>query len=153
MKKVLSVLTVLTCLLLFGCGAAPKLRTIVNSFSIEADFETVWVAVIETFSDMQFPIDNMEKDSGLITTDWISFPDRYADCGKLGILDTALETNGKFNAFLKRVTENSCELRVNCSFQLTYTAYGSEREHRKGCVSTGEWEADFYKLILSKIDR
>lgn len=69
MKKLLSLGLVL---FLFGCGTAPAPRQIQNSFPLPYPFEATWQAVIETFADLNLPILNMEKASGLITTDWIS---------------------------------------------------------------------------------
>jgi len=55
-----------------------------KSFLIEAPFDKIWEAIIETFAELQLPIQNMEKASGLITTDWIDFKGQtnedYCDC-------------------------------------------------------------------------
>jgi len=63
----------LFCLYFLNCATAPPPRQIQNSFPIEGEFDKVWTAIIETFSDLQLPIENIEKASGLITTDWIDF--------------------------------------------------------------------------------
>jgi len=143
----------LFCLYFLNCAVAPQPRQIQKSFPIEGEFDKVWSAIIETFSELQLPIENMEKASGLITTDWIDFTGQsnedYCDCGGLGI---NMEVNrlGKFNVFLKKVTENACEIKVNCIFQQTIE-FGDTRSTRK-CVSTGNLEAEMYRLVKSKLE-
>lgn len=144
--------TVLFISFLAACASAPAPRTIVNSFAIEADYDAVWSALIETFAELQLPIENMEKDSGLITTDWIEFTGQtnegYCDCGGLGI---NIEVNrlGKFNVFVKKVTENSSEMTVNCMYEQTIR-FGDTVNRRK-CISTGNLEQEMRDLVTSKI--
>jgi len=140
------------CLFFVGCASGPALRTVVNSFTINGDYDSIWSAVIETFAELQIPIDNMEKDSGLITTDWIDFTGQtnedYCDCGKLGINIEESRT-GKFNAFLKKTSGNSCELTMNCMFEQIYF-FGENRWKRK-CVSTGNLEREMHERISAKL--
>ncbi|MHA1331777.1 MAG: hypothetical protein ACTSR2_11940 [Candidatus Hodarchaeales archaeon] len=142
----------LLCIFFLGCATAPPPRQIQNIFTVEADFDKVWTALIDTFADLQVPIENMEKDSGLIITDWIDITGQtnedYCDCGGLGIFSEVARL-GKFNVFVKKLTENSCELRVNCQFQQTIE-FGEERSARR-CVSTGNLEAEIYRIIDSKV--
>lgn len=53
------------------CPKTKKPRVIVDTFPIAKPFETVWTAVIETFSDMNLAVVNMEKAFGFMATDWI----------------------------------------------------------------------------------
>lgn len=138
--------------LLVSCASGPAPRTIINSFTIDGDYDAVWSAVIETFADLQLPIDNMEKDSGLITTDWIDFTGQtnegYCDCGGLGI-NIEVNRKGKFNVFVKKITENSFEMKVNCMFEQVYR-FG-DTIYKRNCVSTGNLEADMYNLVIEKL--
>jgi hypothetical protein len=138
--------------LFVSCATAPKPREIINSFPIEKPYDAVWQAVVETFAELQLPIMNMEKDSGLIVTDWIDFTGQkntdYCDCGGLGI---NIEVNrvGKFNVFVKKVTDNSCEAKINTMYQQTIKF--SDVISKRKCVSTGNLEAQFYKLVNDKL--
>ena len=140
------------CFLFASCASAPPPRMIVNSFTINGDYDSVWSAVIETFAELQIPIDNMEKDSGLITTDWIDFTGQtnegYCDCGKLGI-NIEQSRTGKFNAFLKKIAEDSCEMTVNCMFEQMFS-FGEDTYKRK-CVSTGNLEREIYDRVTAKL--
>jgi len=144
--------------MVYGCATAPAPRQIVKAFTIEAPFDDVWVAVIDSFADMNLPIVNMEKDSGLITSDWIGYPrgkagNVYCDCGGLGIW-MELEREGRFNVFVRKITENSCDLKVNCLYRQTIqpaTAKGSDSIKVRNCVSTGKLEAEMFEIVESKL--
>ena len=150
----------LACLMICSCATAPAPRQIVKAFPIGAPFDEVWQAVIESFADLQLPIQNMEKDSGLITTDWIDFPlgkagKEFCDCGGLGM---NIETRrvGRFNVFVKRVSVNSCEIQVNCTYSQTYEPVSltgdSVPSYKRSCVSTGKLEANMFELVKSKLE-
>jgi len=144
---------VMISLFAIGCATAPAPRTIENSFFIESDYDSVWSALIETFAELQLPIDNMEKDSGLITTDWVEFRGQtnedYCDCGSSGIY---MEINrlGKFNVFVKKSTENSCKMTVNTMWEQTLQF--SDTVSKRKCVSTGNLEKEIYDLVTAKIE-
>jgi len=142
--------------MIYGCaGTIPVPRQITKAFPIEAPFDGVWQAVIETFADLQLPIQNMEMDSGLITTDWIDFSSEkskeYSDCGeiKFGLVEGG--RSGKFNVFVKRILDNSCEVMVNCMYRQTQVKLNGDFYKNKDCVSTGKLEADMFELIKSKL--
>lgn len=145
-----SMLAAIMILSLVGCATAPKQHVITNSFDYERDFDTVWTAVVEVFAEMNYPIDNMEKDSGLITTDWLSLAgtgnDDYCDCGGLG-LTTEDARQGKFNVFVKKGS-GGATVRVNCLFRQTRSFGGSSST--VNCVSTGNLEARVNQLISEK---
>jgi hypothetical protein len=134
-----------------GCATAPKPRTIVNAFDYQNDYDAVWSATVETFAELNLPIDNMEKDSGLITTDWIDFTgsgnEAYCDCGGLGL---AIENSrqGKFNVFVKQAGTGS-SVKVNCMYQQT-ASLGDTRANRN-CLSTGGLEARIAESIREKL--
>lgn len=134
-----------------GCATAPKPRTIVKAFDFTNDYDAVWSATVETFAELNLPIDNMEKDSGLITTDWIDFTgtgnDVYCDCGGLGL---AIENSrqGKFNVFVKEAATGST-VKVNCTYQQT-ASLGDTRVNRN-CVSTGGLESIVAESIGDKL--
>jgi hypothetical protein len=143
----------LICFFIYSCAVAPAPRQIKNTFFIEKSFDDVWTAVIETFAEMTLPIMNMEKDSGLITTDWIDFTGskgkEYCDCGKLGI-NIEIKRIGKFNVFVKKLN-NACEIRITCSYQQIYEPISfsgkAVSQYKRDCISTGKLEADMFNLI------
>ena len=148
----------LMCLMIYGCATAPAPRQIIKAFPIEASFDDAWQAVIESFAEMNLPIANMEKDSGLITTDWEIYPrgkagNVYCDCGGLG-LNMEIERRGRFNVFVRRLTEYSCELKVNCIYNQRIQpamAEGSTGLTSRNCVSTGKLKAVMFEIVESKL--
>ena len=145
----------------------PKPRQIQNTFPYDRPFDAVWQAAIEAVAEMNLPIANLEKDSGLITIDWQNFGaqnpnDGFCDCGRLKTAPAATagdwvpgkpvpkvegpeyETwyvRGHFNIFIKRIGDTSCELKVNSVFET-----GS-----RTCISTGRLEAALDKIVRQKV--
>jgi len=149
----------LACLMIYSCAVrldSPAPRQITNAFPIEAPFDKVWEAVIGSFAELQLPIVNMEKDSGLITTDWISFTGQkntdYADCGKIPLGLKEGGRSGRFNVFVRRISESSCEVNVNCVYRQTVVKLGGDFYRHRDCVSTGNLEARMFEIIKSKLE-
>ena len=143
-------LFVAVCLILMACASAPVARQIQNSFPVDKDFDTTWQAVIETFAELNLPIMNMEKASGLITTDWIKLDDPQAsDCGKMGMMSSEVGRRVKFNVFVKRVG-NVSEMKVNAMFEALVQTYGSHVIGTSSCYSTGKFEKEIYDRVLAK---
>lgn len=152
--RTLSVVTGLAGLLvLTSCATAPAPRSIENSFEYSDTYDSVWSAIIETMAEMNLPISAMEKDSGLIATDWLNFMgtsnNDYCDCGGLGI-NTERAREGKFNVFVRR-DDPKLVVRVNCTFRQTI-AYGNSHSTRD-CVSTGAIERQIDEKIRDNLMR
>jgi len=149
--KIKSIAALFLCFGLICCATAPPPRQIISSFPIEKPYDTVWQAVIETFAELQLPIMNMEKDSGLIVTDWIDFTGQnnngYCDCGGLGI-NIEVNRTGKFNVFVKKTGDNSCDIKVNTMYQ-QMLKFG-DTISKRNCVSTGNLEAEIYNKVKEK---
>jgi uncharacterized lipoprotein len=148
--------SIFICLVLISCATAPAPRMIQNSFSIDQPFDKIWPAVIEVFAELNLPIMNMEKDSGLITTDWIQFTgheaNRFMDCGRLGAT-TEIDKRGKFNVYVKKISDTACEMKVNSVFEHTITpALGMGPLVTSPCVSNGKLEAEVYKRVTDKMN-
>lgn len=133
--------------LAIGCATSPRPRTIVKDFDMEVEFDEVWPAVIETLAELNIPIDNLEKDSGLITTDWLGFGASYCDCGDPGITSQAQPT-GKFNVFVKRAP-HGVTVTVNARYKTIRTFLDESSEIH--CVSTGKLEETIEVSIASKL--
>ncbi len=144
------------CCWLISCTTyiAPVSRQIQNSFTFDKPFEIVWQSVIEVFAKLNLSIMNMEKASGLITTDWISFGSRdnitgYCSCGKLINEENKNvlvgDRRGRFNVYVKKVSDSSCELMVNAVFEL------ANINGPLHCESTGKLEAEIYKGVSAII--
>lgn len=73
-------------------ASAPAKREVQKSTTITASYDDAWSALIGVFSERGWSIGNMEKDSGLITTEWMDLNSsdeaKFADCGGSGVTVT-----------------------------------------------------------------
>ena len=140
----------------FGCTPLPVPRQSVNTFTIKAPFDQGWKAAIESFADLQLPIQNSEKTLGRITTDWVKFTGQismgYCYCGEMGLM---VEENhrGKFVVILKKTSENSCEMTANSTFEQNCTNLDGTKHYKRKCVSTGKLETKLYEMVQSKAQK
>jgi len=138
-------------MLIGGCASAPKAHEFEKSFPYARTYDDVWAAVIETFAELNLPIANVEKDSGIITTDWLDMEgsDAFYDCGGHGIF-TVESTQGKFNVFVKRNAETTgASVLVNTSFR-QLRSFGSDQSWTQ-CTSTGSLENKINGKISKKL--
>ena len=119
MRNCACVLSVLA-LVVVVCATVPQPTVFSNSQTYSNDFDSVWTAVIESFADNNWPIDNLEKASGLITTDWLSLSyaqgTELADCGTDLLAIPGRATTMKFNVFVK-ASGTGAEVRISCVFK------------------------------------
>lgn len=151
MKKLFA-LTVIACLV-GACVVPPVPRQNDNSSAIKKPFDSTWSAVIETFAELNLPIMNVEKASGLITTDWISFKNQndetgYCACGTTKFPLVEVDRRGKFQVFII-AKENSAEVNVSAVFE-KISQY-KEIVENTPCVSTGKLEAEISKRVSKKL--
>ena len=109
-------LSLLFLLLIFVSGAGckrgitpPKEFDFKPVSTIHGNYDSVWAAVVEFFAATNLPIKTIEKDSGLITSNWIDAMkmtgakvDSICNCGEAGGLIKTAWTNGKFSVYVKK---------------------------------------------------
>ena len=153
--KIKAVLSLMFCFLIISCMTymPPVQQQIQKSFDIDQPFDRVWQSVIEIFAKLNLSIMNMERASGLITTDWISFGYRdslqgYCSCGFMksggGKDKVPGDRRGRFNVYVKKTSESACQLQVNAVFEAVTDTIG-----RIYCESTGKLEMEIYKGVLN----
>jgi len=136
---------VVTALLLFGCASAPKNYNFEASETYEASYDEVWSAVIDVFSENDWPIQTLEKDSGLISTTHAGMTrnSNWSDCD-VGMFETLEDKVGSFNVRVREV-QGGTSLTVNASFSGVVDTLGGIQ--RKNCVSTGQLEMQIRHLV------
>jgi len=146
--------------MLVACATAPPLRRIQNSWHLDRPFADVWQAAIEVLPEMQITIAKTEKDSGLITSNPIDVPDEpksYCDCGRLSTMQYLRGLQGTYTVYVKKNEETTTELRMVVVYMLYFHDKGTvditdQTTHwKRGCVSTGKMEADFYSRVLARL--
>ena len=140
-------------IILVSCGE-PNPQVISNG--IPRPFDRIWKAVMETLHDLQYPILFMDKDSGLIKTEWISFQGKTNKngpcvCERLGGNIRKKNRHGRLDVFIDKTSENTTNVGVMWTFEHFYQFEdGKWGRLKRNCASNGTLEAKFFKLIKSK---
>jgi len=153
-------------LLVLGCVfdmynlTPPIPQDIENSKTFSSSFDKVWTATVQTFAELNLDIATIEKDSGIIVSNYflISNEERYihkakneyCDCGTAELL-TEHYRKVKFNVFLKELAGESIEVRVNAVFENRTSRPTGGLDSVNSCVSTGKFESEIFKLIGDRI--
>ncbi len=138
---------------------SPKSYNIENERIFSKDYESVWQRVISVFTEFNIPIRNMDKSSGLITTDYNLGAEigQYVDCGTpaKGLYTYRFEnTVMNMNIVVTKVSPAKTKVRVKVFPKSEYAAY----EYNNGrwykaaseiinCVSTGRMEKNILDYV------
>jgi hypothetical protein len=117
--------------------AQPNLQTTKKT---DATYDGAWEAIIDLFASHSWAIKNMDKASGLITTDWMRMDSDwadYTDCGSAPLV-TNRGTQVSFNVRVHEL-ESGTQVDVNASFRQLREFDGQQR--LVDCVSKGLVEA------------
>lgn len=108
-----------------------------------ADFDTVWSATIQTFGDMGLPIASLEKESGLITTDWILVddPEDSMDCD-----EEPRNPEVRFNIYVQPTT-----LGTEMTITTAMRALRGDGTTLQSCESAGAYEEEIRERIENKV--
>lgn len=74
-----SVCLVIGVVFISGCATTTQMvkPDIQNSSTIQASYDKVWGALMATLAEKAYPIESVEKESGLITTKFVNFASGY----------------------------------------------------------------------------
>jgi hypothetical protein len=162
-------LSILLLIVLFASCAAPvyvKPEPIVveKERVIHKSFDTTWQNAVEWFATHNMPIKNLDKNSGLISTEYsLSMAEaaQYMNCGSgesnfSGKVELDNHT-GNFNVLLKKIGDHSTKVIINAFFGCTVkhyryeslisTEYVLESTARTTCTSTGQLEKEVLEYL------
>lgn len=147
--NLLRILTVLASVVFATASAtAPAKHNVQKSAKIGHDYDTTWAAVIDVFSDRGWAIANMEKDSGLITTDWMNLGDdesNVADCGSAPLAAFKV-TQVRFNVRVKG-GDGGSSVTVNTKFRQERKFDSTSQSAIVDCESTGLIEGEIQQAV------
>lgn len=108
-----------------------------------ATFDEAWEATLEAFEVLRLPIDELDRSSGVITTDWelIEDSEDVMDCPD----DADRNAEGRFNVFVREVAEG-VRVTVNASFRTE-----DDTGRRVICRSEGEFEEEFLRHVRARV--
>lgn len=125
----------------FGGGDEDEVRR--TTVYEGATYDTAWSAILQTFAELELPISTLEKESGLVATDWILVeePDEAMDCD-----DGYRNAEMRFNVFLSSVAGGQ-EMTITSSARAT----GAEAGTLQRCLSTGGTERSIQVRVGRKV--
>ena len=135
--------------LLTGCATAPKVHEFQKTWTVPSTYDKAWSATVQLFAENGWPITTIEKDSGIIVSDWVSLGTQsgHADCGSAG-LAIVQRREAKFNVFIQE-SDSGPVLTVNTNFRELRSF--DNQSFYADCTSTGSLEAHLHSQILARI--
>ncbi len=132
-----------------ACASAPVVRDVESLANYRGgSFTEAWDLVVGEFASRGWTIDDLERDSGIITSEWVStegdFYPSYRDCGSPGLRANLSNYRGRFSVVV-RETDNGVSVEVTTDWEVTKStsrAIGIEE-----CFSTGLLEGEFHRAL------
>jgi hypothetical protein len=137
------------CVAALASASAPKEHHVNKATKLRSDYDSTWSAVIDAFSERDWTIENMEKDSGLITTDWMNAGEegeQFADCGNSPLAGKG-PIQVRFNVRVKE-DDGGTSVTVNTRFRRRLSAGGSS--NMVDCTSRGVVETMVHNEVMER---
>jgi hypothetical protein len=133
-----------------ACASAPVARNFEDIGDYRAvSFAEVWDIVVDMSGERNWAIESLERDSGIITTEWTSSDDAsYRECGSAGFRATDSGHMGRFSVIVGETT-NGVSVRVTTSWRVTRNSANSISSVE--CVSTGILERELHDEVRRRL--
>lgn len=139
-------------LCLVSCATAPQVHEFQKTWTVQSSYDKTWSATVQLFAEHGWPISTLEKDSGIIVSDWVRLnaaeAAEFADSGNSG-LAYVRSREAKFNVFIQDAG-SSPSLTVNTSFR-EQRSFDTQVWYQE-CTSLGVLEAKVYGEIVSRVE-
>ncbi|MFI8749373.1 hypothetical protein ACIGG6_05155 [Vreelandella lionensis] len=144
-----------------GCAAAGvtglPADTAEKNFAFDKSYDEVWEATVEWFASNNTPIDNVDKDSGLISSNYGLNPGSgVIDCGQptgnIGLYPAVFEDmKANINVIVRKQNDQQTRATVNIfgnALVVVRNGYGQTVSAAAvDCVSTGSYERSFQRYV------
>ncbi len=132
-----------------ACATAPVVRAVESLANYRGvSFTEAWDLVVGEFASRNWTIENQDRDSGTISSEWTSAAnDSYRDCGSAGFRAIFSNYQGRFNVAV-RETDDGVAITVNTSWQVTRNSANSIGIVE--CLSTGVLELDLHRALRQR---
>lgn len=166
MKSCITTIAISIAIFLAGCTAPtlipPDEPTHDTSQNFSADYDSVWEATVDWFSDRNIPIKQIEKDSGLIASDYsLRTGQDILDCGYLeggsGMTLVSEDHTANLNVRVRAVNAEESTVSLNVFGESNYLYQNpmdrsvTETVTSDNCVSTGALEGELFDFISASI--
>lgn len=133
------------------CGLAVAQDQGATTFS--KPFDEVWDAAIAALDDVGLALDNADKASGVLTSDWTSFKkkDGYADAKRPPAIQMEFDRSAKLTIRVKASDDGSVAVAVDGAFKQSYGFKGPEKT--RSCPSTGALEKKYIEALRAKLNQ
>lgn len=159
MRLVISALSLVP--LLAGCAPpsmiAPDQPSHESTATINKPYDETWLATVDWFSNQNIPIKQIEKDSGLIASDYsLRTEQDVLDCGKVAGADgwtlTGSSHNANLNVRVRELGEDQSAVTMRIFGTGEYGFFNPmlsspHRLHVEDCVSSGALEAQLFEAV------
>lgn len=159
-KSIVFMVLVCSVVLFSGCAnyKEPQQHIFDKSMTFNIGFDSVWTKIIKWFTDNNTPIKNIEKVSGLITTEYnlnANSSKDCADCGIEGTLQSITDRVGNFSIIVERINDNQTKVSIAIYYKAilvtpNYSSnYAPPNRTPITCESTGTLEKKIFNYIGS----
>jgi len=141
---------------LSGCATVPPAQyNYDSSRAYSKAYDEVWQSIVDYFAKRNTPIKTIEKASGIIATEDLNVPfqyksgtikSSYCDCGTPGGLNTYKQLLGRYNVFVKKVSDSETSVQVNTNYRASIW-FGNNFLGWVNCASTGDLESSLHSHI------
>lgn len=103
--------------LLLGCASAPRVTSFESTRSYSKSYDDVWRELMQFFTSYNLQIKTVEKESGIVYAERLSFDNVQADCGHQWPF-VPLSRTLSLNVFVATLEESgSTQVTVNADFR------------------------------------
>jgi len=117
----------------------------------DATFDEVWEAALDVLSEHQMLVENLERNEGLITTEWLPVTEDDCDCGTPAVFDVDRDRVGKFNVFVNEVDEGLIEVQLNTIWRAARYDMEGDYVGTSICSSKGTIEKGFQEALQAHL--
>ena len=146
------------CFIICSGYTPPKTYTIVNELNINKPYDIIWEKLISWFTSHNTPIKNIDKESGLLTTEYslsVSDSKKYMDCGdagtKFGQYRKMENPKGNFNVTVKKIKDDNTQVIINVFFNTNLKVYDIDGNLTSteliNCSGKGKLEKEIFDYI------
>lgn len=151
------VVTILAILVfIVGCVTHPTRVVIEDSEEFNAPFDKVWDALVATISELSLPIKAVEKDSGILATESVTFADGYStdrELKQVATYPTGFLTRERaayrLSIYAEKLDQNITRVRITSNIQVLCKSMGEYTWY--SCHSNGTIERNLFSSIKQKI--
>jgi hypothetical protein len=168
MKRVVSgwtawLVMLMATLMVAGCSSspAPILRLEATGGGYDAGFDRTWNALNDVLTEKRLPLKSFEKDSGLVSTDFVNSGSRYVFMGKKDdsgrdLSQWAAKTRYFLNIRVRADGEARSTVDVIPHFEYMRYVYDSRQSRYveagwEPCDSHGDVERDIHDALAAKL--